>query len=417
MSKQQELKNQIDDISARLSVVENHKVDEKIEKLDSQIRDINSRFSELKGIISVVGLIFTVIGIFGGWNLIKYNKFEASREDVYALLVSQIRWRTATAIDMFKVTEDSDEQRIRIKDLVQLQQRLNNLNITNDQFVSNKPLVEALRLIVQKNDLEAAKNELDTLRNTHTEDTFVISRALTLLAAIEIAKHRETTSETLKGEFVLAAIKRDGTNALAFNILGIICTNQATEKMKTNSAPEEVRKLLVQADMGYKMALDLAPSSSGANKYINNRIWSQLNLVKWHLDHNLPLDDVLTDFNYSDTKTYFQGSRNQLILYTSLAAAASPAMIETEAQSMLVEAQYERLKGNKAEANGLSEKAVTTFLMAIEKGLYKRVETSAEAQLQFKKNFLHTTLINEPKYMEKINDGIKDWFAKNKPGK
>ena len=413
--KQQRLENRVDEISARLNAVEQYRnADEKSKRPDSQTQEIIIKISRLEGAVSVVAIVFVLVSGLGLWKLYQYQNFVAARDEVYELLVNQLRERTSNAINKLTITGNTQEQKTRINELVGLKRSLVTLRVNTQSFVGTSDLIVGLERIVPDEKLDDATIVLKSLESRFPRDEYIRSRVLTLLALIEIARHREDFLPEVK-KSLLEAIRLDSTVALACNAVGIQTTNQA--KVEINKGKlEEATLLMKEADIYYGMAADLDTSVLGIYRYINNKIWGNLLLFNAYLKRAQPLDnihrrnaldDILNYLKNKNADEFFDDVKDQLETYKILSPGL-PVAIETEAQYLCVKAQYSLLYDMKLDPDKLLEQAVDLFLQVIDKGLYLWVRTPDEAIEQFRNNPLHKPIVESEKYRNIIYDRIKN---------
>lgn len=418
--KQQQVETHIKDVNDRLAAIEQQRsIDEKIEKTNDYVRELSVKFSRLEGASGVVAIIFVVVSGLGLWKIYQYQEFVAAREEVYELLVSQIREQTSDAINKLSVTGRTQEDKDRINDLVQLQRRLLDLDVNSNSFIAIRELILALEHFIVDGNKNDADKILKSLETRYRRDDFVLSRVLTLRASIEISRDRNKFSQEVKNN-LLTAIRIDSTVGLAYNNLGILSSNAARQKLIVQNLTDAI-DLMKEADIYYSTAANLNPSALGAFKYINNKTWSNLLLFKEYLDHSKgspsdkqDLDELLSYFRNDNVEEFFKNSLDQIEGYQKL----SPELInvsyamETIAQLLCVQAQYVHSQGNTIDAYELLLKAVEQFESAIDKGLYLHVDTFGKAIEQFDDDPLHTLIKGDDKYKEPIHRKIKVWYEK-----
>jgi hypothetical protein len=417
MSKQ-ELQSPIDEVTSRLSVVEQQKADERIEKLDCQFRELSNKLSELKGLMSAVGLVFLLITALGLWRIYKNDEIDAHRAEFNELLIKQVQAQTADTIDKLTVTEVSQEQSRRIVELGDNVQRLVNIDVGGKRFEGIRELVEALKYLNQRqNRSTEALNIVESLSSKYPDDPFINSRALTLRALILISFRKTSPPVDLKDDLE-NAIRLDSTNAGAFNALGISIAGEAVSKVQKGEFAL-ANSLMKEALIDFKMAASLDPSSIGTYKYVNNKTVCNLLLFRAFMMkdgfESSHIPDLLRTLNYKDADEFFAESRQELETYKGI-APTFPAALETIAQSRFLEAEYKRYKnkGQDKDADNLEKEGVETFVEAIDKGLYRRVRTEGEAVEQFNTDYLHKYFIKQnPELAQSLRDRIMERFPKD----
>lgn len=409
--------SRISEINTKLDALEQQRnLNEKLEKTRDLVQDMRDRVSRMEGAVGFVTLIFVVLSGLGAWKLYQYDKFEAARDKVYELLVSQIQEQTSDAINKLSVTAGTVEDKERVIGLVKMQQRLTDLEISSDSFIAVRDLIKALEFFIVDGQDERADEKLKMLESRHT-DKFMLSRIYVLRALIQISRNRNGVSEDTK-KWLTRAIEMDSTLAPAFNGLGIQKSNEAQAQLRLETPDLKAAiELMRQAEIYYSIAARLHYSALGTIKYFNNRTWSNLLLLKAYLDHHHGkpegqeyLTELLRFFGKNNEVDFLADSLKELETYE---AGLPPHLRlsyvdETKAQLRCVYAQYLRLQGDESAAAEQLLQAQKLFESAIDKGVYLYLGTADKAIEAFDDDPLHTIV----KGNKHIHNRIKEWFRK-----
>jgi hypothetical protein len=417
--KDKTLSQRLDEIKEKFDSHHTQHTAKKIEALENDTKDLAKTVHSIEGGLSYITIAFAIVSIFfafgsifGFYRIYQYETFKASTEGINQLLVKQIENQTRVVINRLNISKSSDQEREDVENLKQLTEFLDELKPNDKKFDGTKALVNILyEIVVEENMEEALKVSKETM-NRFPDNKFVLSRAETLYALIPIAEDRNKPSDDEKESRLRDAIKIDNTNAGAFNSLGITVTAKTLKNtLLTEKNFNDGYKLMKEATLNFEIASLLNPSATGKLKYINNKTFCNLLLLKYLLKEegvNSPnITRLLQDNNYTTMEEFFEDSSIGLRLYEEYTDFPNPP--ETLAQLLWLQAEYERKSQRYAEKDitDLENQGARKFEAAIRRQIYNRVKTRTDAVDQFNSDYLHEYIISQrPEIAEQIRKRI-----------
>ena len=402
------LKPELNLVEERIQSWELQALSSRVEKLQTSHKDLAAKLSELKGGITVVGLVFAVISLIfavlsglAGYNIYKYQKFEAVRSGELEFFVDQFQKALEESIDRVSFVNPVDKQNYRVKELTDIQKRVNDLGFTSDRLTDRSNLADAtISVIEQKNQEASLKLEIIKKRTVYT-DPFVYSRALTLQAVMLVRPTRDCTNPAIK-PLVVEAVERDNELASAYNILGLCLTYEAVQMAKSPSEENWVSAARTMQDglKFYDLSFALKPTAWALSKSLNNKVWGNLVFFESALGNDIRMKQILAMTNYRDFDHFVVDSLAQLKLCKTLSPNQA-VWWETEAELQGLQSLY--FKGKDKD---LEEAAVVAtkkeYRVAISNGLFADKRDPQEALEYFKSDTLLRKIHHDPEILELI---------------
>ena len=392
--------------------VELHHTEDTTKKIDATEKDTKDLIGKVSGIegqlktitivFSLASLFFILVGTVGGFKIFQFENIKATREGTNNLLVNQVEQKTSDVINKFNITKSSDLEKTEVKNLIELANILDNLDIKDEHFQGIKKLHEVLTQVVIEENMDKAWITAKEGINKFPNDDFVLSRLKTFYAIIPIAEDRNNTYGEDKEDSLREAIKLDSTNALAQNNLGIVLANKARhiiindvneELVVSEQQFNEMINLIKEANLHFEVASLLNPSSIGKLKYVNNKTWCDLIKLRYILNtegiESPKIAKFLQENNYTNIQEFFKDSSIPIELYEASTNFPNPP--ETLAQILWLQAEYMRKSKTHSEEDitKLENAGAKKFEEAIKRKIHNRVKTKEEASKQFEEDYLH----------------------------
>jgi hypothetical protein len=415
-----ELQIQIDCLDGKIEELGKKNSEKRLERLEEKIGEFANKLSWAMGAFSLATVVAIAVASFALAKIGEINNLRASNDSLNELLVKQIEIHTGKAINQFNIVKASDQEKLDIVELKKLAAGMERLEYRGDKLKGMEDLVDVLDLIVLQNKVVEASDKLQVILNENPKPGFIQSRARTLDHLIMIAANRNSPPLDMKKANLQAAILADNTNAGAFNALGIVIANESRTNFVEKGDPAGAINLMKQAIVYFNVAAALNSSSIGKFKAMNNTIWVHLTVLRGLMLKNGPDSDevkgFLTDINYRSAADFFESSIKELDVYEN--STNLPAPLETIAQLMFAQAEY--LRASKftagdaaqiAKADELEAQGADKFEKAVDRGLCNRVKNPEEAVSQFRKDYLHQSIISsKPDLIKKIIEKLNRVF-------
>lgn len=310
-------------IEGKLKAMELQEPSTQIEGLQKSYAELAGKMSEIKGSINVVGIvfgviafIFTVLGIIGGHNIIKFQKYEAARTNASDILVVLFQDKIADAIDRVSFFDPIDKQQSRkIEEVTEMQKQLTDFGVTSVRFQVRSELAETIKLVVGDKREEALSKLRGLSKKTEATDPFVFARASTLEAILNVRANYPKCNSTTK-KLLEDAINKDSEVAAAFNILGVCLTNEAQGLLASKSEEEWLKgsETMQRAIGYYDLSFSLNPTSWALSKFLNNKVWGNAVFLEAALNKDYVIKRYLNSSGYSDMDHFLTESLKHLSL-------------------------------------------------------------------------------------------------------
>ena len=402
------LKPELNLVEERIQSSELQALSSRVEKLQTSHNDLAAKLSELKGGIKVVGLLFAVISLIfavlsglAGYNIYKYQKFEAVRSQELEFFVDLFQKALGETIDRVSFVNPVDKQSYRVKELIDIQERIKNQGVSSDRLSARSDLADATILVIEQKNQEASiKLDMIRKRTVHS-DPFVYARALTLQAVMLVRPTRDCTNPEVK-KLVTDAVKQDNELASAYNILGLCLTDEAVQMAKSPSEENWLSAARTMQDglKYYDLSFALKPTAWALSKSLNNKVWGNLVFFESALGNDLRVKQILAMTNYGDFDHFVTDSLAQLKLSKTLSPNQA-VWWETEAELQgLRNAYYQDTDKSIAEAALVAMKK--EYRDAIGNGLFADKRDANEALEYFKSDTLLRKIHHDPEILELI---------------
>lgn len=403
------LKPEVNLVEERIQSSEFQTLSAQVEKLQTSHTDLAARLSELKGGITVVSLVFGAISLFfvvlsglAGYNIYKYQTFEAIRAEESEFFVDLFQKTLEETIDRVPFVNSGEERSYRINELTDIQTRINGLGLTSSRLINRSNLAEATILVLEQKDQEASLKLEVLKKRTEHSDPFVHSRALTLQAVILVRPKRDCSKPRIK-QLVTEAVKEDNELASAYNIWGLCLTNEAVQMAKSASEEDWVSAVntLREGVKFYDLSFDLKPTAWSLSKSVNNKIWAYMVFFQTALGNDSRMKQILAMTNHRDFEHFVDDSLAQLKLCKTLSHNQA-VWWETEAELHgLRNAHYEG-QNNMILAEAALVTGKKEYRIAISNGLFADKRDVNEALEYFRDDSLLGKIRDDPEILELI---------------
>jgi len=374
----------LNSLHARLDALENniareHELfREKQEKLQKSYEGLARELSELKGGTDRVNLVLTLLSIglvlmiaLGGLNLIRYQRFEVVKHDVYDILGDVFQRELADTIDQLIMVSPPPEQQ-RMANRIQLaKEQLAIVGVDSEEFKRQSSLATALDLVLTNKPDEALAH-IELVIQRSGEDSFVQARALALKAYVTILKDGRVCRDPKSlVDLLKRALEKDSRIAIAYNALAL-CREAEALNARDQSVKDwgKFSSKMQESINYYQTAFELKPTAQSKFRFVNNQVWAHCELYEANRKYGYPDREFLKQTRYTDAESFFAGSLSQLDLAQSL-SSKNPAWRETKAELLALKSTYG--------TENLWLEAKTLYLEAIQFGLFDKFATCQEA--------------------------------------
>src|SRR5215813_2248554 len=157
------LKPELNLVEERIQSSELQTLSSRVERLQTSHTDLVAKASELKGGITVVGLVFTLISLIfailsglAGYNIYKVQQFDGGRAEQLEFFVDSFQKELEATIDRVSFVNPVDKQSYRVQELTDIQKRINELGITSERLTVRSVLADATILVIEQKYQEAS---------------------------------------------------------------------------------------------------------------------------------------------------------------------------------------------------------------------------------------------------------------------